>query len=84
MKHLIVAAMLLAGAARAGEAPDYTADGKMAVPADYRQWVFLTSSIDLNYQTGTPGAAHALDNVFVNPAAYQAFLPPAPGPTRPS
>jgi hypothetical protein len=74
MKHWIVAAMLLAGVARAGEAPDYTADGKMAVPADYRQWVFLTSSMDLNYQTGTPSSAHALDNVFVNPAAYLAFL----------
>lgn len=47
---------------------------KMAVPGDYRQWVFLTSSLDLNYNTATPPNHHMLDNVFVDPAAYKAFL----------
>lgn len=74
MKQGILAAVLLAGAACADEAPHYTADSKMEVPADYRQWVFLTSSIDLSYQAGAPGSMHMLDNVFVNPAAYKAFL----------
>ena len=58
-------------------APDYTPDNRLMVPADYRQWVFLTSSLDLNYGNAAgPGAdqMHMLDNVFVNPAAYQAFL----------
>jgi hypothetical protein len=58
-------------------APDYTPDNKLVVPADYRQWVFLTSSLDLNYGNAAgPGAdqMHMLDNVFVNPEAYQAFL----------
>ena len=51
-------------------------DGKdqMAVPADYRQWVFLTSSLDLNYSTAATPDHHMLDNVFVDPAAYKAFL----------
>jgi hypothetical protein len=32
----------------------------MAVPDDYRQWVFLTSGLDLNYNTAAePG--HPLD-----------------------
>ena len=73
MKHWILAA-LLATAAQADETPHYTADGKMEMPADYRQWVFLTSSIDLAYQAGDPGSMHMLDNVFVNPAAYREFL----------
>jgi hypothetical protein len=47
---------------------------KMAVPDDYRQWVFLTSSLDLNYSTATAPSHHMLDNVFVNPEAYKAFL----------
>ena len=47
---------------------------QMAVPADYRQWVFLTSSLDLNYNTAATPSHHMLDNVFVDPASYQAFL----------
>src|SRR6266404_2353660 len=51
------------------------AAGKMAVPDDYRQWVFLTSSLDLNYSTAAePSQMHMLDNVFVNPQAYKVFL----------
>jgi hypothetical protein len=46
----------------------------MAVPADYRQWVFLTSSLDLNYTTTVAPGQHMLDNVFVDPASYAAFL----------
>ena len=74
MKHMILAALLMTSAALADETPHYTADAKMEVPADYRQWVFLTSSIDLNYQAGNSSSVHLLDNVFVNPAAYKAFL----------
>jgi hypothetical protein len=46
----------------------------MAVPADYRQWVFLTASLDLNYNTTAEPGHHMLDNVFVNPEAHAAFL----------
>ena len=74
MKQWILAAMLLAGMARANETPVYIGSDKMAVPADYRQWVFLTSSVDLRYLAADPGDMHMMDNVFVNPAAYKAFL----------
>jgi hypothetical protein len=56
----------------AGHAQD--AGGTMAVPSDYRAWVFLTSSLDLNYNTAAAPSHHMLDNVFVNPEAYKAFL----------
>jgi len=67
----IAGALLLAtlGAAWAQDAA-----GKMAVPGDYREWVFLTSSLDLNYSTAAAPSHHMLDNVFVNPDAYKAFL----------
>ena len=47
---------------------------RMEVPTDYRAWVFLTSSLDLSYLTTAEPSQHVLDNVFVDPAAYQAFL----------
>src|SRR5882724_2749962 len=49
-------------------------DATMAVPGNYREWVFLTSSLDLNYTTAAAPGHHMLDNVFVNPEAYKGFL----------
>src|SRR4051812_20857905 len=46
----------------------------MAVPSNYREWVFLTSSLDLNYASAAAPGHHMLDNVFVNPEAYKIFL----------
>src|SRR5882672_5495568 len=46
----------------------------MAVPGNYREWVFLTSSLDLNYSTAATPSHHMLDNVFVNPEAFKVFL----------
>lgn len=52
----------------------YTGDGKLIQPADYRSWVFLTSSLDMNYEAGPPMKdGHMLDNVFVNPVAWLGF-----------
>lgn len=49
------------------------------VPANYREWIFLTSGLDMTY--AAPGAVgltaehHSVfDNVFVNPEAYRTFL----------
>ncbi len=70
MRHfrkLLVLALLAPGAVLAQT-------DTMAVPADYRQWVFLTSSLDLNYNTAATPGHHMLDNVFVDPASYQVFL----------
>ncbi len=53
------------------------ADGRLKFPADYREWVFLSSGVGMTY--GPIGdAAHTgppmFDNVFVNPASYRGFL----------
>jgi len=68
---------LLVQVSAAADSLQYTPDQKLVIPAEYRQWVFLTSSLDLNYDQPVPGASHApslLDNVFVNPAAYAEFV----------
>jgi Cytochrome P460 len=58
-----------------GNGPQYTADGQMRFPTDYREWIFLSSGMDMSYQPSAGPAAHSVfDNVFVNPAAYRAFL----------
>lgn len=63
--------------AAAADSLQYTADRRLIIPADYREWIFLTSSLDLTYDLPVPGAPRArslLDNVFVSPLAYQQFL----------
>src|ERR1700704_1972181 len=78
MKHFIqvvcLAAVLPCAAALA-QAPEYTADNRLILPTDYREWIFLTSSLDLNYDKAVPGAGQRslLDNVFVNREAYGVF-----------
>jgi Cytochrome P460 len=58
-----------------GNAPKYTADGRMIFPANYREWVYLTSGVDMSYSPKNEGMGHSMfDNVFVNPEAYREFL----------
>lgn len=55
--------------------PVYTADGSLVFPGKYREWVYLTSGIDMSYGPGAMQMDHSMfDNVFVNPEAYKAFL----------
>ncbi len=70
---IIVVGLLLPWAVAA--APEYNADNRLVLPADYREWIFLTSSLDLNYDEPVPGAGRMslLDNIFVNPEAYKVF-----------
>ena len=52
----------------------YTADGKMVFPKDYRTWVFLSAGMDMAYGENAPAAnIHVFDNVFVDRAAYAHF-----------
>jgi hypothetical protein len=53
----------------------YTSDGQLQLPEHYREWVYLTSGFDMSYNPSMQmGDHHMFDNVFVNPAAYQAFM----------
>src|SRR5579864_9267575 len=73
---LCVAVAIAQASATAGPL-QYTADDQLIVPNDYRNWIFLTSSLDLNYDQAVPGTSTSrslLDNVFVNPDAYSEFV----------
>ena len=55
--------------------PTFTADGELNPPSDYYNWVFLTSDLGMSYaEDGSDSAQPPFSNVFVNPAAYSAFL----------
>ena len=58
------------------DGPRFNPNGELLLPANYRQWVFLSSGLGMNYG---PMAAKAdenprFDNVFVSPSAYRYFL----------
>jgi Cytochrome P460 len=64
-------------------APEYTHDGQLKVPENYREWIYLTSGFDMSYSPGAQGADHHMfDNVFVNPESYKAFLQTGTWPDR--
>jgi hypothetical protein len=66
---------VVAPSATAVDTPAYTADGQMKYPADYREWVFLTSGLDMSYNPKAAAATHSVfNNVFVNPSAYRVFM----------
>jgi hypothetical protein len=80
---LVVAATALAlsaarnkpnGVEDSANAPVYTSDGSLKFPENYREWIYLTSGLDMSYRK-MGGMDHSMfDNVFVNPEAYKAFV----------
>jgi Cytochrome P460 len=69
---------LVSAASHAGDAlaytPTYTKDGDLAPPLQYREWVYLTSGLDMSYTPKASADMSTFDNVFVNPEAYRTFL----------
>jgi hypothetical protein len=57
-------------------APSYAKNGDMLPPSHYREWIYLTSGIDMSYtpKAADMGGMSMFDNVFVNPEAYRSFL----------
>jgi len=55
--------------------PRFTATGQVALPQDYREWVYLSSGLGMTYGSATSSdSEHAsFDNVFVTRNAYQSF-----------
>jgi Cytochrome P460 len=54
--------------------PQYTADGRLKFPENYREWVYLSTGIDMSYGPASDMGHSMFDNVFVNPESYKAFL----------
>jgi hypothetical protein len=82
MRFRLAAAMVMAcatciPAVAPVEGPSYTPAGELRLPADYREWNFVSAGLGMSY--GPSGVTDAnnnprFTNVFVNRPAYQAFL----------
>ena len=78
MRKQIVAMMLMTSSALAAtpagpSSTAYTQDGQLKFPSGYREWVYLTSGLNMTYQK-TDMDHLMFDNVFVHPDAYRVFL----------
>ena len=57
------------------DAPAYTSGGSLVAPTHYREWIYLSTGIDMSYEaTSGPPDHSKFYNVFVNPTAYRSFL----------
>jgi hypothetical protein len=87
MKKLLVATLAIAGItsatlivraqeAPAADGPRYTEAGQLQRPLDYREWVYLTSSLGVSYSGAAPAANRPQDfkNIFVNRESYKRFV----------
>jgi hypothetical protein len=55
--------------------PAFESDGKLRFPTDYREWIFLSSGLDMSYSERSGAADHSMfDNVFAEPTAYREFV----------
>ena len=72
----LILAIFTATAQPAADGPQFTANGELLRPKNYREWIFLSSGLGMTYgpaaqaNNGNP----KFDNVFVNPPSYRAFL----------
>jgi len=74
---VLLLASVLIGKVSAGDGPQYTADGKLVRPVNYREWIFLSSGSGMTYGPAAEAVRDGnppFDNVFVNPSAYRSFL----------
>jgi hypothetical protein len=73
------ASLLLAVAAPClAAAPSFNAAGELERPADYREWVYLTTGLDMFYGPAANAArgerGSVFTNVYVTPDAYREFM----------
>jgi tetratricopeptide (TPR) repeat protein len=75
MRTAIAISILAAVALGAADRPVFDDKGELRLPADYREWIYLSSGLGMTYG---PNAAQAMenpffDNVYVNPPAFAEF-----------
>jgi tetratricopeptide (TPR) repeat protein len=64
--------LVLMASALMAQGPEFTSDGKLAFPTNYREWIYLSSGLGMTYGARS-NFEPSFDNVFVSPAAYREF-----------
>ena len=72
---VIVVAVTIAAAPpeEAAEKPQYNKSGELQRPENYREWIFLSAGLGMNYSPA-PGSHDMFTNVFVPQWAYKEFV----------
>ena len=75
MRRLLPLLLCAGAACAAADTPGPTYAGEqLQFPADYREWIWLTSGFDMSYNPSLLSMGHHMfDNVFVDRAAWAAF-----------
>lgn len=61
--------------------PHYTPEGRLMRPDNYREWIYVSSGLGMNYGPAAHDAP-AFTNVFVAPAAYKHYMASGEWPDR--
>jgi hypothetical protein len=79
----VAAFSVTAGGQGAEPGPRYVNGMNLARPTDYREWVFVSSGLGMEY-TPMPGGppGQNFGNVFVNPSSYRSFMKTGKWPDR--
>jgi hypothetical protein len=80
----VAVASRLAAPQPATEVPALRDGNALTLPADFREWVFLSAGLGMTYGPNAPAAGQppSFTNVYVNPASYRAFLKSGAWPDR--
>ncbi|HTC50985.1 MAG TPA: cytochrome P460 family protein [Steroidobacteraceae bacterium] len=58
----------------ASQDPVYSAAGELVPPTQYREWIYLSTGLNMSYIKRLAGMGHDMfSNVFVKPEAYREF-----------
>jgi hypothetical protein len=78
---MLTTAVLTQSGARAQEAPGdgprFSSGNELMRPADFREWIFVTSGLGMTYNeaaAGAPARVANFTNVYVNPSSYRSFM----------
>jgi hypothetical protein len=64
------------------DAPQFMQDGRLRLPADYREWMYVSSGLGMSYSKNGPDREPAFDNVFVKRDSYRYFIQTGKWPDR--
>jgi hypothetical protein len=71
---LLTATVVHAQTPAATTDPVYTGAGELVPPTNYREWVYLSTGMNMSYIKRLPGMGRDMfSNVFVNPQGYREF-----------
>lgn len=51
----------------------FTSDGKLRLPSDYREWMYVSTGLGMSYRDSSSDHEPSFDNVFVQRDAYREF-----------